>query len=369
LIPFAQANDSVTAAAAFQAGDFPAAEALYRAALRDAPENSTLLLRLGTIALYKNDLDEAEQFARAADMGIEIHAEVDALLAQVQHRRERARAIVSMPRGEARIPFSEFEPLPLVQAAVNGQDAFFLLDTGAPEIALDPAFARELGIETTSAGDGIFAGGKRAPIFAGIIERFSIGGVELEGAEMITKASIRALPFFPGKRIDGIIGTRFFAHFLTTIDYPQKQIVLRPRDSELPEPAITSAPMWFVGDHYLFMRAQINDAPEQLFLIDTGLAGTGLLLNKEAIDAAGISLRDDRSGGGVGAAGAVRVVPFVADSVRLAGVVTRDVSGVYTPDGSPMGIFPFATGGLLSQACFESHAITLDFPRMRLVFS
>jgi hypothetical protein len=63
---------------------------------------------------------------------------------------------------------------------------------------------------------------------------------------------------FGVKQIDGIIGTTLFYHFLTTMDYPHGELVLRRKDAKsLDEFKAQSSgkrvtvPIWMASDHFM----------------------------------------------------------------------------------------------------------------------
>jgi len=64
--------------------------------------------------------------------------------------------------------------------------------------------------------------------------------------------------------IDGAIGTSFLDHFLATIDYRRKLLVLRPASDSAAFEADAARrnadlrPMWLVGDHFLFATAHVT---------------------------------------------------------------------------------------------------------------
>jgi hypothetical protein len=43
------------------------------------------------------------------------------------------------------------------------------------------------------------------------------------------------------------------------------------------------------------------------------------------------------------------------------------VTGLFTPDGDPYGIFPFPVRGTVSHGYFRTCALTFDFDAMKLV--
>jgi len=69
------------------------------------------------------------------------------------------------------------------------------------------------------------------------------------------------------KRIDGAIGTTLFYHFLTTMDYPRGELVLRRKTvKSLEEFKATSSgkrvavPVWMASDHFMVDWGSRGDA-------------------------------------------------------------------------------------------------------------
>ena len=78
------------------------------------------------------------------------------------------------------IPFVASEPLPLVSAVVNGSaQGSFLVDTGAGDVLLDEAFARQAGVELGGRETGQFAGGRHGSVRHGRAETLQLDGLEL----------------------------------------------------------------------------------------------------------------------------------------------------------------------------------------------
>ena len=175
----------------------------------------------------------------------------------------------------------------------------------------------------------------------------------------------------PGRKIEGIIGTGLLRHFLSSLDYCGGRLVLAPRSaSSAFQPRARNAganivPMWFAGDHFMFVRGRLNQGHEALFLVDTGLAGGGLTATKATLDDAGVNIDETNVRSGVGGGGAVSWVPFQADST-MGALNVKDVPGVYMAQQPPLP-FPFLQGGILSHAFFRHRRLTFDFEAMRLV--
>jgi hypothetical protein len=319
-------------------------------------------------------VDEAVELARKALAAAPGHPVATGVLAIAQVRQRLfGPEIYQMEAaaGAVTIPFVITDPLPVVRLKVGGREANFLLDTGAPNIMIKRPLADGLGLQVTAGGEGMFAGGVRARIEQTVVPEIEIGGIVIRNVPAnVTPAEggIR----LPNVEIDGIIGTGVLMHFLSTIDYCSGQLVLAPRgDSAAFEARAASSganvvPMWLVGDHFIFARGQLNQAPEAMFHIDTGLAGGGLTANRASLDAAGITLDESEARTGIGGGGPVRFIPFIADA-RLGALSRSGVRGIHSPDGDPSSIFPFRTGGVLSHSFFRQSRLTFDYDAMKLV--
>lgn len=368
-------TDPIRAADAdFQAGRLDQAYDEYRQAAAADANSAAAMSDAGRSALFANDLAACRRYLLAAlDLP---HANVSVIQSWLDEADRRAAVAADpdaagLPAAGVAIPMVDAEPLPLFSASVNGKTGYFMLDTGAPNIVVDPDFARELGLVLTSGGTGHFAGGRTAPVQVTQIQTFSIGGVTLRGQDA-TVLPTRAIPYFGIKRVDGIVGSVFLSHFLATIDYPQKRLVLRPRtaskafESGIPTTAI-SMPFWYLPDHFLFARGSIDGMRDVMMLVDSGVAGAGFMPTASTVSEAHIALESNMAGTGVGTGGSVPVVPFVADRLCLWTACQQTVRGEYTSGGSQFSIFPFDVSGGISHLFLEHYAVTFDFDAMRIV--
>lgn len=357
--------------AAFAAGDFAGALADYRASIAQNGKTFAAYFGAAQAALYANDLRTATEYLDAAQVLADPKqaAPVKVLLAEVRSR-------ISMQNAQpisrtVSIPMAAVDPLPLFSVQVNGRQAYFMLDTGAPNLVIDPNFAKELGLTMTGGFTGTFAGGKHAVVRDVLVPTFRIGGVTLHNVES-SAIPTRPIPFFGEKRVDGIIGTIFLSQFLATIDYPNARLVLRPRSMSAAfeaslAPNATAIPFWYVPDHFLLARGSVNALNDQLFLVDSGMAGGGFGPSQQTVENANIGLDEIRTGTGVGGGGTVTIIPFTLDRLCLGTACRANVHGLYTPQGSPLQNFPFRVAGIVSHQFLEHFAWTIDFDAMRMV--
>ncbi len=362
---------SASGDSAFARGDFDAAFRAYSAAT--SAENFDALLGLGTIDLYRGDLASARAYLTKALQINPSDPRAQGRMRALQDAQDRAGDFdVSMQRRQVDVPFVVTDPLPMVHAKIDGKDGLFLIDTGAPGVELTAATAARLGLHMHSVGEGVFAGGVAGKVFAGRLD-----SIEFPGA-LIRGVPVGQLPFamptkLAGRSYDGVIGTKLLRKFLSTLDYRDGKLVLRPRsDSDRFEAAARAAnaaivAMWLVPDHFIFARATVNRTLDGLFSIDTGGAGIGIALTKASLAAADITSDESKGSSGFGGGGEVRVVPFTAATVSLGPFTRHGVPGLFTPAGDPYGRFPFAVAGAISHEFFRSSTLTFDFSAMKLV--
>jgi hypothetical protein len=162
-----------------------------------------------------------------------------------------------------------------------------------------------------------------------------------------------------------------------TLDYPGDELILEKRVAHTPRaakakpaPSRHVLPIWLGGDHYVLARGRMNEGPEELWFVDTGLAGAGLTAPSATLVAAGIAVPDTASFGanGVGGGGSVKFQMFGVDHFRLGDVRAQEMLGIY-------GAFPptlerafgYRIAGIISHSFFRPWRVTFDFDAMQLV--
>ncbi|UCC29369.1 MAG: aspartyl protease family protein [Phycisphaerales bacterium] len=390
----------------FRSGHFAEAEKAYRAAVADDAPDSRTVLRLGEIALLGNRFTEAERHLQRAVKLLPDDKRPKSLLAQCYYRQDKfAQAApiyrdigreaaadqlasfagltpyeVSGGANVAHVKFEQTDPLPVVKARINDSDEVYLLiDTGAPALGLAPDFAESVGARRFGPPEMItFAGGKKAPVHHGTIESIQLGEFEITSVPV----NLREGPRLPmGKRIDGVIGTALLYHFVSTLDYPNGELILRRKRSKGLEelnrlaksPRTHAVPFWMAGAHTMVAWGRVNDAEPCLLFVDTGLALMGVggfVAHKSMIKEAGIDLSGLPSFQGIGGGGPVTVTPFKVNTLALGGAKQHDLTGVFgaLPPEDEYG-HGFRIGGIISHAFFRPYALTLDFDRMQLYLS
>ena len=394
----------------FQSGEFAQAGEQYARIAADHPDDYSAILQLGRIALLSNRLGDAENWLKKA-IGLRGgEADPKIMLAEVYYRRddfEKAAAsldgidvstnplIVSQYptlnvaklrsfKGQTpyqvlgdgqmtRLKFLRTDPLPLISVRVNGgAEVTFFIDTGGSEVALDTEFAWELGVPQFGAVQGTFSGGQHAEVQQGRIESLTVGDWTVRNLPAAMLPLRQLSESLGAKRIDGIIGTTLFYHFLATIDYPKGELVLRRKDAASLEQFVASAgksiavPFWIASDHFMVGWGRVETLPPTLLFVDTGLASAGVKLADSVIKQAGIKLEEDKASSGAGGGGTLRIVPYVVHRLSFGQLQEDNVPGLYDGPFPWENIFGFHLAGMVGHDFFKPRAVTFDFQNMKI---
>ena len=117
-----------------------------------------------------------------------------------------------------------------------------------------------------------------------------------------------------GERIEGILGTVLMYHFVSTLDYPAGDLVLRRKTNAgredleklLASGKTHAVPFWMSGKHFIVAEGEVNGKAKCLMHVDTGMAGGGFDCQGSVRKAAGIDLEGLPTFEGMGGGGPVR---------------------------------------------------------------
>lgn len=396
--------------AVFVSGRFDDAAKLYDAIIAADPKNFAALSQRGRVALYSNQLNDAERWLTQAHALRPTDPLTSLMLADVFYRRDdfvHAVAILkklgpvdfktmspygslSLPKLESfgtsqpyqisgpaisHIKFVTQKVLPLVQVQVNGRTAVFFLDTGGAEIILDTQFAKELGVKSVGEGKGTFAGGQIGSYSGGRVESVKIGDYDIRNVPVQILATRQFSEGLGVKQVDGCIGTVMLYHFLYTFDYTHDELVLRRKTPQAraefdatPGTHVTM-PVWLSGDHFNLAWGRIMQLPPALFFVDTGLAGAGVNIPKDILDSTGIVLEKAKSETSSGAAGDFSSTPYIVPHVSLGDVARTDVPGVYNGPTDWEHAWGFSVGSMIGGEFVNHYALTFDYDKMQLIIT
>ncbi len=404
------ASPTASADALYKAGKFAAAASAYSRVTAADPRNVDAHLQLARIALLENHSPAAEAAANKALALKADSIEAKILLAESFYRRDdfqhAAAAMngvtpedaekllhistlgqaklasfsgltpyqLSGPGDSTTLPFVVSDPLPLVEVTINGKKVVFFIDTGGAEICLDTDFAHELGIPLFNGPIGVFSGGQTAPSLAGRIDSIGVGDWVVKNVPVQTLALRQLSKMLGTKQINGVVGTIFLSHFLSTIDYRNHQLVLRRKTKQnldallAASPKAVKVPIWLAGDHFIIGWGQVNALPPALLFVDTGVAGAGVKLASSVIKEAGITLDEKKASAGQGGGGSFTTVPYVVPLLALGSIKEKNVLGIYDGPFPVENSLGFFCAGSPGHDFFKPYALTIDFTNMQLIF-
>ena len=395
----------------FQAGKFAEAGKLYSQIVGQNPKDFSATLQLGRIALLSNRLDDAQKWLEKAITLQPGNADAKVMLAEAFYRRDdfpKATAalggvdvssnklireqyptlnvaMLESFKGQTpyelhgngtstRVKFVKTDPLPLVNVRVNGgKEVTFFIDTGGSEITLDTDFAKELGVPQFGAVQGTFSGGQHAEVQLGRIESLTLGDWTVKNVPTAMLPLRQLSEGFGVKQIDGIIGTTLFYHFLTTMDYPHGELVLRRKDAKSLEEFKTQSsgkrvtvPIWMASDHFMVGWGRVETLPPTLLFVDTGLVGAGVKLAESVIKEAGIKLEENKATEGAGGGGTLKIVPYTVHQLSFGDIKEENVQGLYDGPFPWENMFGFYLAGMVGHDFFKPYAVTFDFQNMQI---
>ncbi len=391
----------------FKVGQFDEARKGYARLADKNPNDYSAVLQLGRIALLSNELDDAQKWLEQALRLRSGDTDVKVMLAEAFYRRDdfqRAAAslngvdvstnkliIEQYPTlnvaklesfkdqtpyelhgdGQAtRLKFIRSDPLPLVNVRVNGGDEVtFFIDTGGSEVTLDTEFAKELGLPRFGDVQGTFSGGQHTQVGQSRIQSLTLGDWTVTNLPIATMPLRQLSQGLGAKRIDGVIGTTLFYHFLATLDFRGGELVLRKKTAQSgPELAGkgVAVPFWIASDHFIVGWGRVNTLPSALLFVDTGLAGAGVKLAEPAIKQAGIKLEEDKAYSGAGGAGKLKIVPYTVSQLSFGEVQEHNVPGLYDGPFPWEHTFGFYLAGMVGHDFFKPYTVTFDFQTMRI---
>ena len=395
----------------FQSGKFAEAGKIYAQIAAEDPKDYAAILQLGRIALLSNQLDDAQGWLEKA---IALHpddADAKVMLAEAFYRRDDFQKAASSLDGVdvatnklvieqyptlnvakmesfkgqtpydlqgageiTRLKLIKTDPLPLVSVRVNGgEEVTFFIDTGGSEVGLDTDFAKELGLPNFGEVQGTFSGGEQAKVGQSRIESLTVGDWTINNLPIMTLPFRQLSAGLGVKRIDGVIGTTLFYHFLATLDCPKGELVLRRKTAQSREefaansPADNVAvPFWIASDHFMVGWGRVETMPPALLFVDTGLAGAGVKLAESVIKQAGIKLEEDKAYEGQGGGGTLKIVPYTVSQLYFGDMREDDVPGLYDGPFPWENSFGFHLAGMVGHDFFKPFAVTFDFETMQI---
>ena len=271
----------------------------------------------------------------------------------------------------AKIPFKGYDLsdfFPGFDAELEGKKVTVHVDTGGTFLHMSPEQAKKLGIKLVE-GPRVFASTKLQRCYLGIAKRFQLGEAVLENVPVV------ALPELTGEQDFIIFGTNILEQFLSTLDYPNRRLILSDRNDEalckehlqmLPVKRF-EVPFYMWGDRYMFARGGYGNHKDLNFFIDSGLVDLGEDTQGRIRQACFETTPEFYQSWGVDP-NESKKKHFVSPLPISLGPLEQE-NQFFLSVKNTQGFGGVRIHGLLSHAFLKRYAWTLDFSQMKYIFA
>ena len=364
----------LSAQAEYLAGNYDQSETYYQTLLNDYPDYKTKA-EFGLELVYY----QTNQYEKAQSLSGEYPSRtgVGDLMRNFGDREPYK--VSWEDEEETTIPFLVTDPLPIVQAEINGEMKYFLLDTGASDTYLSKSVADEFGLETIATQTAPYAGGVTVETNYGVLDSMKLNGVTLENVPVnIADIDHLANTVDEEYEISGVIGTGVYKQFLVTMDYINGELILKPRGEHVQaESNAIDVPFIMAELHFMLCRTLVNGKEINMWP-DSGLASEeSLLLTDGAMEYTGIPLPDmsnasDEGGGGGLGGKDFETGTFTADTYKMGDLPEvknmKGMAGILPGSGfeEEPNIF---LDGIISHNYLKEFKWTIDYDTMTMTFA
>jgi Tetratricopeptide repeat/Aspartyl protease len=386
--------------ALFKAGKFEQAGRAYEEILKKDPANLQAARQRGYVGLLGNKFPDAEKYLTMALKLAPEDKETNWLLGDCYIRQDKFS--LAAPRWRAageegyaqwfaafrgepyqihgdigRVPWSQMDPTPLVEASVNGgPPKRFTFYTGAPNLGLTSTTAKEAGVRPVYQEKTEFEG-RTLWVYYGILDSFKLGGIELRNVPVGWSATES------GENVDnandGMIGTWVFYHLLTTFDYADRALILRRPTPEAAGRVRANAvrtgaeplPLWLSRDHDVSSIGSIaGSGPRVMGVNFGGAAESAAGMPGEVAKQLRIRTDHDRPIQTAAHSHPTTTYPCYPKEIRLGDAVAKEIYCEMDPT-MPVNVpWPYGPGfdaiGHFAHTFWKPYNVTLDFTTMNL---
>ncbi|MGE6738595.1 aspartyl protease family protein, partial [Streptomyces sp. NPDC059900] len=272
----------------------------------------------------------------------------------------------------ARLPIQQMDPMPLVEASLNGGPAkAFTFYTGASNLSLGAAAAKEAGLRPLARQKVEFEGGSMWAYY-GILDSLRLGGIELRNVPVGWSSTESGQETGTGS--DGMIGTWVFQHLLTTFDYAGRKLILRrptPASARTTRAAALRAgaeplPLW-LADQYLHTTGSIAGSRTGVVGVNFGGSGgeSAAVLFGPTAQQLNIRTDHDRPIGTFAHSHPATTFPCYPREIRLGNAAARSIYCETHPQAA-LAPYGFNVRAAFFHTFHKPYNITLDFAGMNL---
>lgn len=336
------------------------------------PSDQQLYWELAQCHLRMNNYREAARI-------FEEHKFSNPLVPLVQKVAEKPALQISGEKDTTVVPLLQVDPLPVIEIGVNGKQVFAFIDTGGPFFSTNIEFARKEGYQILSSQTGDYALKKNAPVEYLQMDSVSIGEFVLQNVPGCALEGIR--PQFGKYTCEDCIGTGILNQFLSTIDYPNRRLILTKRNNpraknehfKLLGERCGKVPFFMALDHHLIAKGSLNGRENLTFFVDSGLAAIGQPdPNGPVIQAAFMMPYSAMIEFGIIESSKEITFPYFYEiaSLGLGSLIQQDLYGFLpSREGERFNFDGIMIDGLISHAFLRNYAWTLDFDNHEFIFT
>lgn len=258
------------------------------------------------------------------------------------------------------IPIQLVNGLILAQAAIDGREGAFIVDTGAPKLLINAT------LSTSQEPVAAFSYNSPVAVTGTTVKSFSWGGVQYRDLEALA-VDVSHLEANAAQKLMGLIGFDILQGYEVMFDYQNEQVVLcTPKKNIVHRTTTPVATISFTMENHLpIIEVTINGQQLRLGL-DTG-AGVNLmdlsLLNKLNANTAGQSQMESLQGLGKNAELATAAV---IPSASIGNIPLEPMRFVFTDLSDLQAYTSTHIDGLLGYPFFEQLRCSINYQKQEL---
>ncbi|MBX9690666.1 MAG: aspartyl protease family protein [Candidatus Obscuribacterales bacterium] len=308
-------------------------------------------------SLYDKKTQEADLEAVTVDDGIS-----DELFRMPEESRYSR-----LENGPVTVPFEFSGNEIIIGARINGgNEAKFIVDTGASQTVIDKATAQNLA-PTTVHTFSVTAGAKAVPLSYTKLDKIQIGELSIENVSTLV-TDLSSFSAAIGQRPAGLIGANILKRFLLGIDFQNKKLILSdPRNVNVPDKAIVVATSPVFASTGLVVNG-ILDGKAMNFLVDTGAAFNNLPYSLASKLNMGAVLPVGQIHGLDGQKTSIGSIKL--KDLKLGGFTIKNPVFAVQPErgnSAPAGLFSASSMGILGNPIWSMTTLNVDYRNDRLI--
>jgi predicted aspartyl protease len=274
----------------------------------------------------------------------------------------------------ADIPFQlRSDRRPYVRVKVNGRDATFVIDTGSGFTVISQEAAKRLGVSEISRGgkSQAFGGDGKFAIVYGLVKSLQLGEAQVKAVPCYIRQFHIPEDSDEGERTDGYIGLSILSHFLTELDYKEKNMKLDRTGaaSLIADPEATIVPFRRTSNGLISVETRFDGNQQVNAILDSGASST--VISVAAVERLnmGEQIIKGETRRVFGAAGiADNVALLRIGHCRVANLQRDNLRALVLDFGAINETSGFEQAGILGGDFLMNYRITIDFARAQVAF-